>query len=57
MEDPSYVPMREKELACIVLVEPEDRPEFKRILQEPSSEGKRFKLIKEGRYSKPEQQL
>ena len=40
MEDPSYVPMREKELACIMLVEPEDRPEFKRILQELLSEGK-----------------
>lgn len=46
MEEPSYVPMREKELACIMLVEPEDRPEFKRILQELLSEGK-FKLIKE----------
>ena len=56
MEDPSYVPMREKELACIMLVEPEDRPEFKRILQELLSEGK-IQINKRGRYSKPEQQL
>ena len=40
MEEPSYVPMREKELACIMQVDPEDRPELKRILQELLTEGK-----------------
>ena len=56
MEEPSYVPMREKELACIMQVDPEDRPELKRILQELLTEGK-IQINKRGRYSKPEQQL
>ncbi len=55
MEESSYVPMREKELACIMQVEPEDRPELKRILQELLAEGK-VQINKRGRYSKPEQQ-
>ena len=55
MEEASYVPMREKELACIMQVEPEDRPELKRILQELLAEGK-VQINKRGRYSKPEQQ-
>ena len=41
MEEPSYVPMREKELACIMQVDPEDKPGLKRILQELLTEGKR----------------
>lgn len=56
MEEPSYVPMREKELACIMQVDPEDKPELKRILQELLTEGK-IQINKRGRYSKPEQQL
>ena len=50
MEEPSYVPMREKELACIMQVDPEDRPELKRILQELLTEGK-IQINKRGRYS------
>lgn len=46
MEDPSYVPMREKELACIMLVEPEDRPNSKGSCRSSFQKGK-FKLIKE----------
>ena len=34
MKEPSYVPMREKELACIMQVEREDREEFARLLAE-----------------------
>ena len=37
MEEPSYVPMREKELACIMQVDPEDKPELKRIPNRSSS--------------------
>ena len=48
MEEPSYVPMREKELACIMQVDPEDKPELKRILQELLTEGK-IQINKRGR--------
>lgn len=56
MEDPHYTPMREKELACIMQVSSDDRPEFKRLLQELLTEGK-IQVNKRGRYSIPEQPL
>ena len=56
MEDKSYVPMREKELACIMQVASEDRPELKRLLNELLSEGN-IQINKRGRYSIPEQPL
>ena len=52
MKEPSYVPMREKELACIMQVEREDREEFARLLQELLLEGK-IQVNKRGRYSVP----
>lgn len=54
--DPSYVPMREKELACLMQVAPEDRPEFARLLRELLEEG-RLWINKRGRYSVPNQPL
>lgn len=48
-----YVPMKEKELAIMFQVEPEERPEFKRVLQALLQEG-RLKLTKRGKYIKPE---
>ena len=38
MEDTFYVPMKEKELAILMQVAPEEREEFKRILNELLSE-------------------
>lgn len=52
MEEPSYVPMKEKELACIMQVEPEDRAELKRLLTQLLEEG-RIQINKRGRYSIP----
>lgn len=52
MEEPSYTPMKEKELACMMQVEPEDRPELKRLLTELLDEG-RIQINKRGRYSLP----
>ena len=34
VEEEFYVPMKEKELAIMLRVEPEDKPVFKQILQE-----------------------
>ena len=34
MKEPSYVPMKEKELACLMQVQAEERAELKRLLQE-----------------------
>ena len=48
MENPSYVPMREKELACIMQVRAEERPELKRLLEELLEEGK-IRMNRRGR--------
>lgn len=54
LEDPRYVPMKEKELAVFMQVKPEDRAEFKRVLDSLLEEG-RVALTKRGRYVKPEE--
>ncbi len=51
-----YVPMKEKELAIMLQVSSEDRPEFKRALEELLSEN-RLQITKRGRYIKPEQKV
>lgn len=53
LEDPRYVPMKEKELAILLQVSPEDRPELKRVLESLLEEG-RAEITKRGRYRKPE---
>lgn len=53
MEDKIYKPMKEKELAIILRVAPEDREEFKSVLEELLLEG-RIERTKRGRYQKPE---
>lgn len=54
LEDPRYVPMKEKELAVFMQVKPEDRPELKRVLDSLLEEG-RIALTKRGRYVKPQE--
>lgn len=54
MEDPHYVPMKEKELAVFLQVKPEDRSDFKQVLEELLQEN-RIQLTKRGRYQKPEE--
>lgn len=49
-----YVPMKEKELALFLRVEPEDRPEFKAILNELLAEHS-VEITKRGKYRVPEQ--
>ena len=49
-----YVPMKEKELAIMMQVEPEDRPVFKKALEELLLEN-RLQITKRGRYIKPEE--
>ena len=49
-----YVPMKEKELAVMLQVDPEDRPEFKRVLEELLSEGE-LQISKRGKYTRPEE--
>lgn len=56
MDDRHYVPMKEKELACLLQVSGEDRAEFKRVLEALLSEGK-IQINKRGRYSKTEAAL
>ena len=51
-----YVPMKEKELAIMLQGSSEDRPEFKRALEELLSEN-RLQITKRGRYIKPEQKV
>lgn len=51
MEDELYAPMKEKELAVFMQVQPHERDEFKAILEELISEGK-LKLTKRGKYCK-----
>ena len=53
MEDTFYVPMKEKELAILMQVAPEEREEFKRILNELLSEGK-IMITRRGKYQKAE---
>lgn len=54
LKDPHYVPMKEKELAVFMQVKPEDREEFKRVLDSLLEEG-RIALTKRGRYIQPEE--
>lgn len=54
MKDPHYVPMKEKELAVFLQVRPEDRSDFKTVLEELLQEN-RIQLTKRGRYQKPEE--
>lgn len=51
VNDPVYVPMKEKELAMLLQVSKEDRGEFRRILQELLAEGKLMLTVK-GKYMK-----
>ena len=51
-----YVPMKEKELAIMLQVHPDDRAEFKRALEELLMEN-RLQLTKRGRYIKPEEKI
>ena len=53
MEDKFYVPMKEKELAMFLQVEPEDRPELSRLLNELLMEHK-IQISKRGKYTKAE---
>ena len=49
VEDSCYVPMKEKELAIFMQVEPEEREELKSILQELLNEGS-LQMTKRGKY-------
>lgn len=49
MRDECYVPMKEKELAIFMQVKPEEREEFKSILNELVAEGK-LSITKRGKY-------
>ena len=51
MNDELYVPMKEKELAIILQVEPEDRAELKAVLNSLLSEGL-ITISKRGKYTK-----
>ena len=51
VEDSCYVPMKEKELAIFMQVEPEEREELKSILQELLNEGS-LQMTKRGKYIK-----
>lgn len=53
VEDPLYVPMKEKELAIFMQVEAEERPEFTRVLNSLLEEGC-IERTKRGRYIKAE---
>ena len=51
-----YVPMKQKELAVLLQVSKESRPDFARLLEELVEEGK-LQLSKRGRYSKAERKV
>ena len=51
VEDSCYVPMKEKELAIFMQVEPEEREELKSILQELLNDGS-LQMTKRGKYIK-----
>ena len=53
LEDPRYVPMKEKELAVLMQVEAEDRPALKEVLEILLEEGSAV-LTRRGRYIRPE---
>ncbi len=53
MNDELYVPMKEKELAIILQVEPEDRAELKAVLNSLLTEGL-ITISKRGKYTKQE---
>lgn len=53
MESDFYVPMKEKEVAIMLQVAPEDRPELSRILNELLMDNK-ITISKRGKYSKAE---
>lgn len=52
--DELYVPMKEKELAILLQVKPEDREELKQVLEELLAEGK-LQITKRGKYIKPDE--
>jgi len=56
MKDSLYVPMKEKELAIILQVEPWEREEFKNILNELLTEGQ-IMITKRGKYQKAEENI
>lgn len=51
MEDPAYIPMKEKELAILLQTEPEDREELHRLLLELAAEGE-VSVSKRGKYQR-----
>lgn len=53
LEDPKYVPMKEKELAVLLQVASKDREEFRSILRELEEEG-RLTVTSGGKYRKPD---
>ncbi len=53
--DPSFVPMKEKELAIMMQVSAEDRPAFKECLEELLKEGA-ISVSKRGKYSLPKKE-
>ena len=53
-KDPSYVPMKEKELAVMMQVSADDRPVFKHCLEELLREGA-ISVSKRGKYQLPQQ--
>lgn len=53
LSDELYVPMKEKELAILLQVEPEDRPELKAVLNSLLEEGL-ITISKRGKYTKQE---
>ncbi len=56
LNDPLYVPMKEKELAVVLQVLKKDREEFHLMLDELLTEGK-VEMTKRGKYRKPEGEL
>lgn len=56
VRDDHYVPMKEKELAIFLQVEPQDRPQMKQILEELLAEHS-LEVTKRGRYKAPEEKL
>lgn len=56
MCDPHYVPMKIKEIAIVMQVAKEDRPELEAILEDLQREGK-IELTKRGKYKKAERAI
>ncbi|MCM1027963.1 MAG: ribonuclease R [Roseburia sp.] len=53
VEDPKYVPMKEKEMAVFLQVAAEEREEFRSILRQLEEEG-RLMITRGGKYQKPD---